>query len=100
MHVADPRYELPGRRYFAKLFVELYDKTKEDVSARLKCASFFSATTDLWSSRTMQPYMSLTVHFITDEWKLENICLQTSFFPDDHTGWCLQYNNNGHLLLL
>ena len=34
----------------------------------------------------MQPYLSLTVHFITDEWSLENACLQTSFFPSNHTG--------------
>nr|XP_023678533.1 zinc finger BED domain-containing protein 4-like [Paramormyrops kingsleyae] len=47
---------------------------------------FFSATTDLWSSRTMQPYLSLTVHFINDDWALRSICLQTAYFPDDHTG--------------
>lgn len=34
----------------------------------------------------MEPYISLTIHYITDEWKVASRCLQTSYFPDDHTG--------------
>lgn len=30
----------------------------------------------------MDPYISLTIHFIDDEWKLCSKCLQTSYFPD------------------
>lgn len=33
----------------------------------------------------MRPYLSYTIHFIDDEWKLRNSCLQTQFLPDDHT---------------
>ena len=29
--------------------------------------------------------MSLTVHFIDQDWKLVSKCLQTSFLPEDHT---------------
>ncbi|XP_060764691.1 E3 SUMO-protein ligase ZBED1-like [Neoarius graeffei] len=42
--------------------------------------------TDLWSSRTMEPYLSLTVHYIDEDFQIKNRCLQTSFFPQDHTG--------------
>ncbi len=28
----------------------------------------------------------LTVHFINSEWRLCNACLETSYFPEDHTG--------------
>ena len=34
----------------------------------------------------MQPYMSLTVHFINNDWTLRSVCLQTAYFPEDHTG--------------
>ncbi|XP_031723874.1 zinc finger BED domain-containing protein 4-like [Anarrhichthys ocellatus] len=34
----------------------------------------------------MEPYLSITVHFISDDWELCNHSLQTSYFPDDHTG--------------
>lgn len=29
--------------------------------------------------------MSLTIHFIKDDWTLCSRCLQTSYFPNDHT---------------
>ncbi|XP_038591229.1 E3 SUMO-protein ligase ZBED1-like [Micropterus salmoides] len=83
----DPRYELPSRKYFSEVALpKLYNITREKVSRELGELSFYSATTDMWSSRTMQPYMSLTVHFINNGWDLRSISLQTSYFPDDHTG--------------
>ncbi len=30
--------------------------------------------------------MSMTIHFITDDFEMKNRCLQTAFFPEDHTG--------------
>ncbi|KAI2646520.1 E3 SUMO-protein ligase ZBED1 [Labeo rohita] len=46
---------------------------------------YFAATTDLRSSRTAEPYLSLTVHFIDSELEMKSKLLQTSFFPQDHT---------------
>lgn len=83
----DPRYELPSRKYFSEVALpQLYNNTREKVSRELEELSFYSATADMWSSRTMQPYMSLTVHFINNAWDLRSISLQMSYFPDDHTG--------------
>jgi hypothetical protein len=45
----------------------------------------FSATSDLWSSRTSEPYTSLSVHFIDNNWDLRSYCLETVYFPEDHT---------------
>ena len=82
----DPKYHLPGRKYFAeKALPELYNKVREKVAHQLTNVTHFSTTTDLWSSRTCEPYLSLTVHYI-DNWELKGSCLQTCFFPDDHTG--------------
>ncbi|KAM3850215.1 E3 SUMO-protein ligase ZBED1-like [Diretmus argenteus] len=74
LNVIDSRYQLPSRKHFGDIVLpRLYDTTHAKVTKQLEDVQFFSATTDLWSSRTMQPYLSLTVHFITDEW-------------NDHTG--------------
>lgn len=82
----DPRYVLPSRNYFSRTAIpDLYTIHRAKVEAALANVSHFSATTDLWSSRTMEPYLSLTVHFISDDWLLQSHCLQTGFFPDDHT---------------
>ena len=41
---------------------------------------FYSATTELWSSVGMEPYISLTVHYVDGKWKLRSKCLQTHMF--------------------
>ena len=47
---------------------------------------FFATTTDMWSSRTSEPYQSITVHFIDEDFNLKAHCLQAAYFPDDHIG--------------
>ncbi|KAK7944766.1 hypothetical protein WMY93_000494 [Mugilogobius chulae] len=83
----DKRYDIPSESYFKRVAIpELYKKCKEKVTADLKAVEFFAATTDLWTSRTSEPYQSLTIHFINEDFNLNARCLQTAYFPDDHTG--------------
>ncbi len=84
--VLDSRYELPGRKYFSKTALpQLYEECRGKLENNLRNVRYFATTTDLWSSRTSEPYMSLTIHYIDEEWGLQSKCLQTAYFPDDHT---------------
>ncbi len=83
INTLDKRYSMPSHTYFSQVAIpELHKECKQRVSAELKIA----ATSDMWSSRTAEPYQSLTVHFITEDLDLKARCLQTAYFPDDHTG--------------
>ncbi|KAK6168667.1 hypothetical protein SNE40_019858 [Patella caerulea] len=82
----DSRYNLPGRKYFSTAIPKLYQTVRDQVMEEVSEATYFAGTTDLWSSRTMGPYMSYTAHFIDRDWNLAPKHLQTVFFPDDHTG--------------
>ena len=83
----DPRYQIPGRNYFSRTALpSLYTSTKERVAAEIQQVRFFSATTDMWSSIGLKPYMSYTIHFIDNDWTIQNRCLQAQFFPESHTG--------------
>lgn len=83
----DPRYTLPKRKYFSKTALpDMYEEYREKVEASLSSADYYASTTDLWSSRTTEPYLSLTVHYINSDWELCNSNLETSYFPEDHTG--------------
>ena len=80
----DPRYEMPSAKYFSNTAIPaLFEKTREKVVGEITSAKYFSATTDMWSSSTMEPYLSYSVHFI-DDWVLKSRCLQTLFVPKDH----------------
>ena len=53
------------------------------VAAELKNVDYFSATADMWSSHSLQPY---TIHFVGNDWMLKTRCLQTLYLPQEHTG--------------
>ncbi len=48
---------------------------------------WFGVTTDLWTSHGVggEPFMSFTVHYLSTDWKLKTHCLETLYFPEDHT---------------
>ncbi|XP_056119514.1 E3 SUMO-protein ligase ZBED1-like [Rhinichthys klamathensis goyatoka] len=83
----DRRYVIPSRTHFSQVAIkELYEKCKSKIEAELLShVEYYAATTDLWSSRTTEPYMSLTVHFVTEDFEIKSRCLQTAFFPESHT---------------
>ncbi|KAL6469047.1 hypothetical protein MHYP_G00225710 [Metynnis hypsauchen] len=83
----DKRYQLPSRTYFSQVAIpELYITCRNKVETELRSVEYYATTTDMWSSRTTEPYQSLTVHFINEHFELKSRCLQTSYFPLDHTG--------------
>ena len=83
----DPQYEPPSRKYLSGTAIPaIYEQTRSSVATEVQGADFYKATTVLWSSSVSQPYLSYTVHFINDDWKLCSKCLQTVFCPEDHTG--------------
>ena len=52
----DPRYELPGRKYFSNTAIpSLYTEVRARVAKELEESNYFSATTDMWSSSTGEP---------------------------------------------
>ncbi|KAK0147407.1 Zinc finger BED domain-containing protein 1 [Merluccius polli] len=87
LRTMDKRYVLPSRTYFNQVAIpQLYAECKAKVVNELENTEFYASTTDLWSSRTTEPYMSLTVHFVNANFELCSQCLQTAYFPTDHTG--------------
>lgn len=81
----DSRYQPPSKSQMTKVHIpKLYDITSNRVRDELKDIGFFSATTDMWSSHGMTPYLGYTVHHIDHEWNLKNHTLGTRFVPQDH----------------
>ncbi|XP_061550161.1 E3 SUMO-protein ligase ZBED1-like [Phycodurus eques] len=82
----DPRYNMPDRKHFSDVQLpRMYDECRAKVTEELKYVEYYALTTDLWTCTVTQPYMSLTVHFINNDWMLSSRCLQTIYFPEDYT---------------
>ena len=84
----NPRYQLPSRKHFTEYEVpKLYNHVRDFVvKPTITEAKHFSATTDLWTSAATVPFMTVTIHFIDNEWVLRSYCLSTFPLYEDHTG--------------
>ena len=88
----NPRYQLRHLDFFSRIAIpELYEGTWEQVAAKVeKESQYYSATTDLWSLRTSDPYLCITIHNLDSEWNLQSYYLPAKYIPEDHTSEHLQ----------
>lgn len=65
----------------------MYNELRATVQEKVSDGVLFAATTDLWTSSCggSEPYISFTIHYLSLERKLMAHCLETMYFPKDHT---------------
>ncbi len=104
----EPRYTPPDRKTMStKYLPQMYETERSRVKQLLCSAKYYACTTDLWTSRAQHAYISLTVHYLDDDFLLKSHLLETKEFPDSHTGvhiaeelkdilqdWSLSLDNN------
>ena len=61
-----------------------YDEVKQSVREKLEKAQFISLTTDMWTGCN-HGYISLSAHFVGDDWEMHHHCLQTREVVSSHT---------------
>ncbi|XP_055958786.1 uncharacterized protein LOC130014025 [Patella vulgata] len=65
VHQLEPRYHIPSRTHFTNNVIpQIYAQTKEIVNQKLNEADFVSITTDGWTSRSTQSFITVTAHFL------------------------------------
>ena len=84
----NPRFQLPTRKHFTKVAIpslvsQVRDKIEGLIAGRE--LEYFSTTTDLWTSVSGDPYITLSCHFIDSNWVIKTYCLQTHYLLEDHT---------------
>ena len=67
--------------------MKFYEDDKEKIKNILKSISGkISFTTDCWTSPSSKSFMSITAHFIDDDWNLKHLLLDFIEINDSHTG--------------
>ncbi|WAQ94089.1 ZBED1-like protein [Mya arenaria] len=83
----DPRFSIPGRTYFSTTLIpNIYEETALKVKSSLSSAQTVALTTDGWTSKANESYVTITSIHITQKWRLQNFVLQTRMMPEIHTG--------------
>ena len=72
VNLLDSKYQLPSRRNLAR-------------KIPANAASAVCLTTDIWTSRTSQGYMTVTCHFIDESWQLKAFVPETFHQSVAHT---------------
>ena len=75
--VLEPRYKVPSRQHFSdKALSALHNQKKIEVKKDLAEASAVALTTDGWTSRATESYITITSCHIDKEWKMRSYVLQ------------------------
>lgn len=80
---------MPCRTSISRALNDMYEDCKLYVINRIKsdCPDHASLTFDLWSDKhRRRSYITFTLHFIDDQFRMINLTLATIHFPERHTG--------------
>ena len=81
----NPDYKVPTKKTVNKYLSLVYDECKEQLIGEL-AGQKVAVTTDLWTSIGARSYMTVTGHYIDDEWEMHSPVLGTRTLDDRHTG--------------
>ena len=78
---------MPGRTFFTSRLEQMFVDVKNSLKKQLaSLASFVALTADIWTSSKNDSYLSVTSHFVDNEWTLNHRVLTSLPVDDRHTG--------------
>lgn len=78
---------IKSRRTIMRRLEVIYKQKKEELKMELgSFKSKFSLTCDLWTSKNNLSFFGFTIHFIDNEWKMQQRLLAFKFFEEEHDG--------------
>ena len=75
---------MPSRPHVTTTCKRIYSTLKEELKGIL-VSKDVAITTDLWTSRAIKSYITITAHFLDEQWNLQNKVLLTPEMPERHT---------------
>ncbi|RNA20434.1 zinc finger BED domain-containing 4-like, partial [Brachionus plicatilis] len=88
-------YSLNNKKTVREKIKLRYEICLNNIKEMLKSIiSKIHVTIDIWTSHCNEPYMSVTVHFVTNNWKLTSMLLNVFYFPHPHDAIFILENLN------
>ncbi len=82
----EPGYTMPHRTYFSETWIpNKYDETFAEMKEIVSAQEFLAFTTDIWSDRAQDGFISLTCHFIDEDMYRNSAALNMKLFNESHT---------------
>ena len=78
---------MPCRQAFSKTIIpQTYESVRGFVHKEIGQINTYSLTFDYWTSISSKSFLTITIHFLTQEFKLRDYVLKTIEIKEDHTG--------------
>ena len=84
MAFMEPEYRLPSATHFTHLIEQRYQVVKEKMRG-IFCADSVAITADIWTSITTDSYLTVTIHYLSEEWEMKSIVSGTLPLLESHT---------------
>lgn len=82
----EPEYRLPSATHFIHLIEQRYEAVKEKMRGILQCrADFVAITADIWTSVATDSYLTVTAHYLNEEWEMKSAISGTLPLLESHT---------------
>lgn len=82
----EPRYKFPSRNTFKENIIpKIYETVAQNVKKGLS-GNTVAFTTDSWTSRATRSYVTITAHFVPENFEMCSKILQTRELEESHTG--------------
>lgn len=81
----NPRYVIPSAKTLKKMVEANNDVHKQQLQQAIQDVIAVTLTTDLWTSRNTEAYITVTCHFVNKDYKLNSKVLTTSQMNGPHT---------------
>ena len=81
----EPGYRVPKQDTVMHSITSKYNTIKDLVLRKIKSCTAVSFTTDMWTYNQMEGYMTVTAHFISEDWRLHSFMLETKVMEVSHT---------------
>lgn len=85
-HELNPSYNVPSKQTISKYVSISYDKMKADLIQCIAAQTGISLTCDHWTSLATEGFLTVTGHFIDQNWEFQNCVLATRKTTERHTG--------------
>lgn len=66
--------------------MKVFEEERANLKVELAGVHLIYLTADCWTSRRTKQYMSITAHYVSEDWKLQKKILNVRHFPPPHTG--------------
>ena len=85
MAFMEPEYRLPSATHFTYLIKRRYEVVKEKMRGILQdCANSVAITADIWTSITTDSYLTVTIHYLNEEWEMKSVVSGTLPLLESH----------------